>query len=99
MYYLLNLIKFSVRKTITEKNTGKWGKNTGKVREFFQSGKVGTLCPTVSDSFLAVDLTIVCNEWLTITTISIPSVLSVNTVITTLGGQRERLNHATILIS
>ena len=33
MYYLLNLIKFSVRKTITEKNTGKWGKNTGKVRE------------------------------------------------------------------
>ena len=26
MYYLLNLIKFSVKKTITEKNTGKWEK-------------------------------------------------------------------------
>ena len=25
------------------KNTGKMGKNTGKVREFCQSGKVGTM--------------------------------------------------------
>ena len=29
MYYLLNLIKFKNH----EKNTGKWGKSTGKVRE------------------------------------------------------------------
>ena len=36
VYYLLHLIKFSVQKTITEKNTGKG-------REFFQSGKVGTM--------------------------------------------------------
>ena len=53
VYYLLNLIKCSVKKTITEKNTGKWEKilengkkywkSQGKVREFCQSGKVGTL--------------------------------------------------------
>ena len=46
MYYLLNLIKFSVKKTITEKileNGEKYWKSQGKVREFCQSGKVGTL--------------------------------------------------------
>ena len=46
VYYLLNLIKCSVKKTITVKNTGKWEKileKSGKVREFCQSGKVGTL--------------------------------------------------------
>ena len=32
---------FSLKKT--KKNTGKMAKNTGKVREFCQSGKVGTL--------------------------------------------------------
>ena len=32
---------FSFKKTL--KNTGKWRKNTGKVREFCQPGKVGTL--------------------------------------------------------
>ena len=36
-------MKFLVKKRITEKNTGKMRKNTGKVREFCQSGKVGTL--------------------------------------------------------
>ena len=43
MYYLLNLIKFLVKKRITEKNAGKMRKNTGKVRKFCQSGKVGTM--------------------------------------------------------
>ena len=32
---------FSFKKT--KRNTGKMAKNTGKVREFCQSGKVGTL--------------------------------------------------------
>ena len=43
MYYLLNLITLSVKKIIIEKNTGKMRKNTGKVREFCQCGKVGTM--------------------------------------------------------
>ena len=46
VYYLLNLIKFSVKKTISEKlleNGKKYWKSQGKVREFCQSGKVGTL--------------------------------------------------------
>ena len=46
VYYLLNLIKFSVKKPITEKileNGKKYWKSQGKVREFCQSGKVGTL--------------------------------------------------------
>ena len=43
MYCLLKWIKFSVKKTKHKKNTGKLEKNTGKVREFCQSGKVGTL--------------------------------------------------------
>ena len=43
VYYLLKWIKFSVKKQHIKKNTGKMGKNTGKVREFCQSGKVGTL--------------------------------------------------------
>ena len=34
---------FSLKKIKHKKNTGKWQKNTGKVREFCQSGKVGTL--------------------------------------------------------
>ena len=34
---------FLVKKRINGKNTGKMRKNTGKVREFCQSGKVGTL--------------------------------------------------------
>ena len=41
--YLTKWIKFSVKKTKHLKNTGKMAKNTGKVREFCQSGKVGTL--------------------------------------------------------
>ena len=50
VYYLLNLIKFSVKKTITEKileNGEKYWKSQGKVREFCQSGKVGTLICTL----------------------------------------------------
>ena len=43
VHYLLKCIKFSVKKTKHLKNTGKMAKNTGKVREFCQSGKVGTL--------------------------------------------------------
>ena len=43
MHCLLKWIKFSVKKTKHLKNTGKMAKNTGKVREFCQSGKVGTL--------------------------------------------------------
>ena len=43
VYYLLKCIKFLVRKNETLKNTGKWKKNTGKVREFCQPVKVGTL--------------------------------------------------------
>ena len=42
-HFLVKWIKFSVKKTKHEKNTGKMAKNTGKVREFCQSGKVGTL--------------------------------------------------------
>ena len=34
---------FSEKKNKILKNTGKMGGNTGKVREFHQSGKVGTL--------------------------------------------------------
>ena len=34
---------FSFKKNRTLKNTGKMAKNTGKVREFCHSGKVGTL--------------------------------------------------------
>ena len=49
MYCLLKWIKFSVKKTQHKKNTGKLEKNTGKVREFCQSGKVGTLTGTDSD--------------------------------------------------
>ena len=41
MYCLLKWIKFSVKKTKHQKNTGKLEKNTGKVREFCQSTKVG----------------------------------------------------------
>ena len=43
VYYLLNLIKCSVKTTITEKNTGKWEKILEKSGNFCQSGKVGTL--------------------------------------------------------
>ena len=42
MYYLLKWIKFSVKKQ-NIKNTGKMEKDTGKVREFCQSGKVETM--------------------------------------------------------
>ena len=41
--HLPKWIKFSVKKTKHQKNTGKMEKNTGKVREFCQSRKVGTL--------------------------------------------------------
>ena len=34
---------FSLKKQNIKKNTGKMAQNTGKVREFCQSGKVGTL--------------------------------------------------------
>ena len=57
MYYLLNLIKFSVKKTITEKILENGKKNTGKVREFCQSGKVGTLFEGVTDTYEYI-----CNE-------------------------------------
>ena len=43
MDFLVKWIKFSVKKQNVKKNTGKMAKNTGKVREFCQSGKVGTL--------------------------------------------------------
>ena len=43
MYYLLKCIKFLVRKNKTLKKYWKMEKNTGKVREFCQPGKVGTL--------------------------------------------------------
>ena len=42
-HYLLKWIRFPVKKRNIKKNTGKMAKNTGKVREFCQSGKVGTL--------------------------------------------------------
>ena len=45
-YYLLNLIKFSVKKQSLKKileNGKKYWKSQGKAREFCQSGKVGTL--------------------------------------------------------
>ena len=43
VYYLLKCIKFLVRKNKTLKKYWKMEKNTGKVREFCQPGKVGTL--------------------------------------------------------
>ena len=46
MYYLLNLIKCSVKKQLLKKileNGKKYWKSQGKVREFCQFGKVGTL--------------------------------------------------------
>ena len=44
MYYLLKWIKFSVEQNKTLKKILKNGeKNTGKVREFCESGKVGTV--------------------------------------------------------
>ena len=49
MCYLLKWIKFSVKKIKHQKNTGKMAKNTGKVREFCQSGKVGTLTGQIED--------------------------------------------------
>ena len=47
VHFLVKWIKFSVKKKQKIiKNTGKMAKNTGKVREFCQSGKVGTLMVT-----------------------------------------------------
>ena len=43
MYYLLKCIKFLVRKNETLKKYWKMEKNTGKVGEFCQPVKVGTL--------------------------------------------------------
>ena len=43
VYYLLKWIKLSVKKNKTLKKYWKMAKNTGKVREFCQSWKAGTL--------------------------------------------------------
>ena len=43
VYYLLKWIKFSVKKQNISKILEKWKKNTGKVRAFGQSRKVGTM--------------------------------------------------------
>ena len=43
VHFLVKWIKFSVKKNKTLKKYWKMAKNTGKVREFCQSGKVGTL--------------------------------------------------------
>ena len=43
VHFLVKWIKFSVKKNKTLKKYWKMAKNNGKVREFCQSGKVGTL--------------------------------------------------------
>ena len=49
MYYLVNLIKFKNHWKILE-NGKKYWKSQGKVREFCQSGKVGTLILFIPDN-------------------------------------------------
>ena len=57
VYYLLKCIKFLVRKNETLKKYWKMEKNTGKVREFCQPGKVGTLMYVIlSRSYLGGSL-------------------------------------------
>ena len=43
------------------KNTGKMAKNTGKIREFCQSGKMGTLIPAMTSIFFSEMKT---SDWL-----------------------------------
>ena len=43
MHFLVKWIKFSVKKKQNIRKILEMAKNTGKVREFCQSGKVGTL--------------------------------------------------------
>ena len=42
---------FSKENKTLKKNTGKWEKNTGKVREFCQSGKVGMLHADLNSTY------------------------------------------------
>ena len=71
VYYLLNLIKCSVKKTITEKNTGKWekileksGKNQG-ILSVRKSGNPEQILmprfPRMTKVLLHVDLIFVCS--------------------------------------
>ena len=57
MHYLLKWIKFSVKKNKTLKNTGNFSKISGKVREFCQSGKVGTLTAEMLKDVKSVEAT------------------------------------------
>ena len=50
VYYLLKWMKFSVKKTKTLKEYWKMEKNIGKVKEFFQSGKVGTMYSSLTQT-------------------------------------------------
>ena len=43
MHYVLDWIKVSVKMQNIKKLLENWGKNAGKVGEFCQSGKVGTM--------------------------------------------------------
>ena len=62
VHFLVKWIKFSVKKTKHLKNTGKMAKNTGKVREFCQSGKVGTLRPPYADPLPVNRMTDKCKK-------------------------------------
>ena len=45
---------FSKENKTLKKNTGKLEKNTGKVREFCQSGKVGTLFHIITECMISL---------------------------------------------